>query len=279
MPSLRYFPKTRGSKEQMRENVETIYFAIAGKTSSVPWICSCCMGTFIIALLPNLTVLFSFVSRTKEEKSGFFSVVLHQKQRSPLRAERPHTSFEMQMARADRPSPVWSTLTPVAEMSLFERRFVMCVGRQGRLVMIALLWLSASENKVFILCQGRSLLSLISPMRPPSPPPPPHHLHPLNLLSWFGITVQRHGLLVQPVTITAHEERCSSHSCFHVATRLLLYDSVFCRFVCSHVASSNMTVRRRWEEARAEIWGGSAQVHVGSFNYTIKIHETLNLTC
>lgn len=222
-------------------------------------------------------VFFCFSDKRKEIR--LFSVVLHQKQRSPLRAERLHTSFEMQMARADRPSPVWSTLTPVAEMSLFERRFVMCIGRQGRLVMIALLWLSASENKVFILCQGRSLLSLISPMRPPSPPPPPHHLHPLNLLSWFGITVQRHGLLVQPVTITAHEERCSSHSCFHVATRLLLYDSVFCRFVCSHVASSNMTVRRRWEEARAEIWGGSAQVHVGSFNYTIKIHETLNLTC
>lgn len=54
-------------------------------------------------------------------------------------------------------------------MSLFKRRIVMCIGRQGRLVMIALLWLSASENKVFILCQS-DVSALISPMRPsPSP--------------------------------------------------------------------------------------------------------------
>lgn len=84
-------------------------------------------------------------------------------------------------------------------MSLFKRHIVMRIGRQGRLAMIALLWLSATENKVFILCQI-DVSSLISPMRPPphhhhptaSPPP-----HPLNLLSWFRITVQRHGLLVQ----------------------------------------------------------------------------------
>ena len=168
---------------------------------------------------------------------------LHQNLRSQktLRAERPHSrwrdggSFEMQMARPDRLSPVWSTLTPVAEMSLFKRRIVPRIGRQGRLVMIALLWLSATENEVFILCQS-DVSSLISPMRTPLPPPSPahHHQHrqPLNLLSWFGITVQRHGSPVQPATITANEERCSSHICLHVGIRLMLVEQSGFKFAC-----------------------------------------------
>ncbi len=94
---------------------------------------------------------------------------------------------------ADRLSPVWSTLTPVAEMSRFKRRIVMRIGRQGRLVMIAPLWLTTSENKVFILLSEWRLRSHL-PLSPPS----------LTLLSWFGIK----GLLMLPATVTANEETC-----------------------------------------------------------------------
>lgn len=75
----------------------------------------------------------------------------------------------------------------------FKRHMTSCFGRQGRLVMIALLWLSSTENKVFILCQS-NVSSLFSPMRSPVSLPPPtssSHLNPLVLIwnycseEWF----------------------------------------------------------------------------------------------
>lgn len=177
------------------------------------------------------TVFFSKWIRICQGGEDGRQLWLHQNQRSPkaqsvrTRAEQPGKLWNADGA-AYRLSPVWSTLTPDAGMSLFKRRIVMCIGRQGRLVMIALLWLSATENKVFILCQS-DVSSLISPMRPPPSPLSTTPPHPLNLLSWFGITVQRHGLLVQPATITANEERCGCHWICFLAILIL-----YCTFVC-----------------------------------------------
>lgn len=56
---------------------------------------------------------------------------------------------------ARRVSPVRGTLTPAAEMSFFSRGKLWCgISRRGGLVVIAPFWLSASENKVFMLCQS-----------------------------------------------------------------------------------------------------------------------------
>lgn len=128
--------------------------------------------------------------------------------------------FEMQMAQADQLSPVWSTLS---ETSLFKRRIVLRIGRQGQLPMIALLWLSASENKVFILCRGRSLLSLISPMRPP---PPPTLSEPLVLI-WNGCWKVYHhycqwGAAQRPYLLAGSCRTASFGFCFVCLARISL---------------------------------------------------------
>lgn len=78
--------------------------------------------------------------------------------RLQTKAERLHLCWrggEALKCRWRRVSPVRSTLTPAAEMSFFSRGKLWCgISRRGGLVMIAPFWLSASENKVFMLCQS-----------------------------------------------------------------------------------------------------------------------------
>lgn len=94
-----------------------------------------------------------------------------------------------------RRSPVRSSSAPVSKAILHTRNNATRIRQRGHLTMIALFWLSASENKVFILYVW-NISRLIEAKKHPPPPPPPPPTSPLLVL------IRRHGLPMHPAPLT-----------------------------------------------------------------------------
>lgn len=166
-----------------------------------------CIETF----LSKSSIVFSW---TKQNKSTFLLAQEGEKKKkkrlhlsdlslragvSVLAADETGGSFEMQMAGAYRLSPVWSTLTPVAEMSLFKKlhcdvyRPTRQIGDDCSIVAV-----SEWEQGIHLLSERR-LLSHLTNETPSIPPCLPHHHHhqhhPILLTSCLDLELLFKGMV------------------------------------------------------------------------------------